>query len=91
MGFSIGFERIFGILMEKGYQIPDRKKRIAVFYDAEHFADALKYAEELRESYMVSVFERPKKLGKFLNKIEADCFDGFAVYGEADGVKMFER
>ena len=29
--------------------------------------------------------------GKFLNKIEADCFDGFAVYGEADGVKMFER
>ena len=40
VGFSIGFERIFGILMEKGYQIPDRKKRIAVFYDAEHFADA---------------------------------------------------
>lgn len=91
VGFSIGFERIFGILMEKGYQIPDRKKRIAVFYDAERFADALKYAEELRKDYMVSVFERPKKLGKFLNKIEADCFDGFSVYGEADGVKLFER
>ena len=91
VGFSIGFERIFGILMEKGYQIPDRKKRIAVFYDADMFTDALKYAEELREEYMVSVFLRPKKLGKFLNKIEADGFDGFAVYGEEDGVKMLDR
>lgn len=91
VGFSIGFERIFGILMERGYEIPDRKERIAVLYDAEQFADALKYAEELREQYMVSVFARPKKLKKFLTKIETDGFDGFAVYGEEDGVKMFAR
>lgn len=89
VGFSIGFERIFGILMERGYEIPGRKKRIAVFYDAENYAQALSYAEELREEYMVSVFERPKKLGKFLNKIEAQDFDGFAVYGQEDGVKLF--
>lgn len=89
VGFSIGFERIFGILMERGYEIPGRKKRIAVFYDAQNYAQALSYAEELREEYMVSVFERPKKLGKFLNKIEAQDFDGFAVYGQEDGVKLF--
>ena len=89
VGFSIGFERIFGILMEQNYSIPDRKKRIAVFYDKENYADALSYAEDLRNEYMVSVIARPKKLGKFLNKLEQNDFDGFAVYGESDGVKLF--
>lgn len=89
VGFSIGFERIFGILMETVYSIPDRKKRIAVFYDADTYAKALTYAEELREEYIVSVFARPKKLGKYLNKLEAGGFDGFAVYGQEDGVKQF--
>ena len=89
VGFSIGFERIFGILMEQNYAIPDRKKRIAVFYDKDNYADALAYAENLRDEYMVSVIARPKKLGKFLNKLEQSEFDGFAVFGEADGVKLF--
>ena len=89
VGFSIGFERIFGILMEQSYDIPGQKKRIAIFYDAENFADALKYAEDLRKDYMISVMARPKKLGKFLNKIEQQGFNGFAVYGQEDGVKLF--
>lgn len=90
VGFSIGFERIFGILMGEGYEIPGQKKRIAVFYDADTFAPALSYGEKLRSEYMVSLFARPKKLGKFLNKIEEQGFDGFAVYGQEDGVKFFE-
>lgn len=89
VGFSIGFERIFSILMEQNYAIPDRKKRIAVFYDKDNYADALAYSENLRDEYMVSVIARPKKLGKFLNKLEQNEFDGFAVFGEADGVKLF--
>lgn len=89
VGFSIGFERIFGILMEKGYEIPGEKKRIAVFYDADTYANALTYAEELRKDYMVSVFARPKKLGKFLSRLETQSFHGYAVYGQEDGVKLF--
>ena len=89
VGFSIGFERIFGILMEQNYSIPNRKKKIAVFYDADTYADALIYAEDLRKDYIVSVIARPKKLGKYLNKLEAQDFDGFAVYGQEDGVKLF--
>jgi len=89
VGFSIGFERIFGILMERNYEIPGRKKRIALFYDSENYAQALSYAEELRNQYMVSVFAHPKKLGKFLNKVEAQDFDGFAVFGQEDGIKLF--
>lgn len=89
VGFSIGFERIFGILMEQNYSIPNRKKKIAVFYDADTYAEALIYAEELRNDYIVSVIARPKKLGKYLNKLEAQGFDGFAIYGQEDGVKLF--
>ena len=89
VGFSIGFERIFSILMEQNYSIPDRKKKIAVFYDPDTYAEALIYAEELRSDYIVSVIARPKKLGKYLNKLEAQGFDGFAVYGQEDGVKLF--
>lgn len=89
VGFSIGFERIFGILMENEYAIPDRKPKIAVFYDPDTYAQTLSYAEELRSDYMVSVIARPKKLGKYLNKLEAQNFDGFAVYGQEDGVKLF--
>ena len=89
VGFSIGFERIFGILMEQNYSIPNRKKKIAVFYDADTYAEARIYAEDLRNDYIVSVIARPKKLGKYLNKLEAQGFDGFAVYGQEDGVKLF--
>ena len=89
VGFSIGFERIFGILMEQNYYIPNRKKKIAVFYDTDTYAEALIYAEELRNDYIVSVIARPKKLGKYLNKLETQGFDGFAVYGQEDGVKLF--
>lgn len=89
VGFSIGFERIFGILMEQNYSIPNRKKKIAVFYDADTYAEALIYAEDLRSDYIVSVIARPKKLGKYLNKLEAQGFDGFAFYGQEDGVKLF--
>lgn len=91
VGFSIGFERIFGILMEKEYTIPGQKKRIALFYNEEDYINALKEAETLRKNYMVSVFTRPKKLGKFLGKLEVQEFDGYRVFGEEDGIKMFDR
>ena len=90
VGFSIGFERIFGILMEKEYEIPGQKKKIALFYDTETYADALTYAETLRQEYLVSVIKRPKKLGKYLNKLENADYDGFAVFGEEDGIKLFQ-
>lgn len=89
VGFSIGFERIFEILMENQYKIPGQKKMVAVFYDSENYAAALSYAEELRKDYRVSIIARPKKFGKFLNKLEQQGFDGFAVYGQEDGVKLF--
>ena len=63
--------------------------RAALTYYSENYAAALSYAEELRKDYRVSIIARPKKLGKFLNKLEQQGFNGFAVYGQEDGVKLF--
>lgn len=89
VGFSIGFERIFGILMAQGFAIPDAKRKIALFYDSDKFLDAARMAQTLREGYTVSMIERPKKLGKFLARIEEAGFDGYLVFGEGDEPKMF--
>ena len=91
VGFSIGFERIFAILTEKGYKIPGAQKKIAVVYDAGKAAEAITAAETLRATYDVSLFERPKKLGKLLSKLENAGFDGVHVLGESgDGeVRLF--
>ena len=35
VGFSIGFERVCGILLEQGYQIPGAKQKIALLYNSD--------------------------------------------------------
>lgn len=90
VGFSIGFERIFGILSESGFTIPDVKKKLAVVYNSETFIAAAKHADELRAEYDVALFEFPKKLGKLLDRLEEQGFAGFLVEGEASGIKFFK-
>ncbi len=84
VGFSIGFERIFSILTEKGYKIPDARKKIAVIYEGGNALEAVRTAEEFRNTCDVSLFEKPKKLGKLLSKLEAAGFNGFHVLGETE-------
>lgn len=84
VGFSIGFERIFSILTEKGYKIPDARKKIAVIYEGGNALEAIRTAEEFRNACDVSLFEKPKKLGKLLSKLEAAGFNGFHVLGETE-------
>ena len=84
VGFSIGFERIFSILTEKGYKIPDARKRIAVIYEGGSATAAIRAAELFRNEYDVSLFEKPKKLGKLLSRLENAGFDGFHVLGETE-------
>lgn len=82
VGFSIGFERIFSMLTESGYKIPDTKKKIALLYDKNDVVKAIKSAEELGKDYSVVVYEKPKKLSKFLDKIKAKGFYGFCFLDE---------
>lgn len=90
VGFSIGFERIYGILLESGFKIPNQKKKIAVIYDADDIAAALKVADDYREEYDVALYERIKKVGKLIDKLENAGFDGFYICNQSEELKMFE-
>lgn len=87
VGFSIGFERICGILMEQGFVIPAEKQKLALLYrpDAD-FASVLTKAEALRERYAVTVLTQQKKLGKQLGALEAAGFAA-AAFADNDDVK----
>ncbi len=87
VGFSIGFERIFAMLSEAGYEIPDSKKRLALVYDGDNVVTAVKEAEELRKTYEVSIFEKPKKLSKFLDRLKENGFSGFCFAGETSDIR----
>ena len=90
VGFSIGFERIFGILMNNGISIEQRADKIAVVYEDGQLKDAVKAADALRaQGKIASLYIKPKKLGKFLNKLEERGYDGFLNVGEE--VSMFEK
>lgn len=79
VGFSIGFERICGILFEQGYKIPDSKERCALLYeDSTPFPEVLKIAEKLRENYTVSVIKKAKKAGPQFGMLEAQGYTKFA-------------
>lgn len=90
VGFSIGFERIFSILMEHGIDIPSRQKKIAVMYDEQEFIAAVKIADKLRnEGNIVSLYVKPKKMGKFLGKLEERKYDGFVNVQNGGDVSWF--
>ena len=92
VGFSIGFERIFSIRRENGVDIQHRTKKIAVMYDEGSLVEAVKTADKLRsEGNIASIYVRPKKMGKFLNKLEERNYDGFIVAGQGDEVSLFEK
>lgn len=89
VGFSIGFERIFGILMENEFQIPGQKKRIALLYENGKVTEALKLADMFRNEYDVALYEKVKKVGKLLDKLEAAGFAGFYIAGQSEEIKFF--
>ncbi len=88
VGFSIGFERIFGILTDIGYQIPDRKQQLAVIYDEKDFLAAMETAKNFRVTYNVALYVKPKKTGKFIDRLEEQGYDGFFIYGQSEEVQL---
>ncbi len=86
-GFSIGFERIFGILSDMERSAALRKK-IAYVYDSD-YASVYPKAEALRGEFDVSLFRRPKKMKGFLDRLEASGFAGFLV--EDGEIEYFQK
>lgn len=81
-GFSIGFERIVGALLDKGFKPEDRAKKTAVLYDkrlsSEHLALMQKKAmEKRREGKTVLVQKMNKNVGFQKQKLENDGYVRF--------------
>jgi histidyl-tRNA synthetase len=85
-GFSIGFERVIGILMERGSSPEGDGLRVAlVFDDTMDLTPVLGLARDLREQGRHVLLEsRGKRLGRQLQDLEARGFRRIGVVG-ADG------
>ena len=91
-GFSIGFERIFSILMEHGIDLPNKGNKIAAMQDEGELTAAYKLAEKYRaEGKICSLYVKPKKMGKFLGKLEERGYAGFINVSNDDGISYFEN
>ena len=91
VGFSIGFERVCGILLEQGYAIPGAKPRLALLYlpDAD-FAAVLAKAERLRADYDVTVLAQAKKLCKQFGTLESAGYSAVA-FADNDDIRTLSR
>ena len=77
VGFSIGFERIYGILKDKGFTPPTARRRVAFLYHHDEYLTATRMAEEMRGEADVSLIEKVGKVGKLINRIAQYGFDAF--------------
>ncbi len=91
VGFSIGFERIFSILLEHGFMIPNKRKQVAILYQPMEYIQATKKAAQLRATYDVCMYEKPKKLGKFLDKLEKEGIYGFWNFGQSEELSIMGK
>jgi len=80
VGFSIGFERICGLLTEQGFQVPATQRLALLYREDAPFADVLRKAERLRAEYTVTVLPQQKKLGKQLGSLEAAGYGAVAFF-----------
>ena len=87
-GFSIGFERIILLLMEQGFEIPQRPKRVAYLiekkYPAEKLVNVMAQAKEARTNGQQVLVVRMNKNKKFQK-------EQLAKEGYEEFVEFFNR
>ncbi len=80
VGFSIGFERLYTILKDINFEVPTTKKLAIIYKNS--YIEAFKFADSYRESYEVSLFDFPKKIGKLLNRLETEGYQAYIIFDE---------
>lgn len=84
-GFSIGFERIILLLMESGFKIPERPKKVAYLveknYPAEKLVEVMKQAADARKNGLQVLVVRMNKNKKFQKEqLEKDGYEEFVEF-----------
>lgn len=92
IGFSIGFERIIDILLERNDVMSQENKLALLYNEGTALVDVIKLAEEMRSAYeIVSVFKAKKKLGKQIDQIEKSGYHGFVFCEPEPQINWFEK
>lgn len=91
VGFSIGFERIASILMDKQASLSCAKPKLALIYPESDVVAAIKKADAYRSTYDVTLFEKPKKIGKLFGKLEEAGFYGCLILDESSEIKVLQK
>jgi histidyl-tRNA synthetase len=95
-GFSIGFERLMMVLADRGWSPGGGRKRLALLHaeSGAGLARVMRVAATLRANGdEVSVLSQRKKLGKQLDDLEKQGFDGAAMLpsdGDEPELKWFK-
>jgi len=89
-GFSIGFERVIGLLMERGSKPPKAGTRFALLHEpgVDSLQRVMAEASAKRaavEGNSVAVFAKRKKFGKQLDELEKAGFDCVLTLPEGNG------
>ena len=84
-GFSIGFERIVMLLVESGFQIPDRPKKVAYLIEkgvgGQRLCDVIAKAQEARENGEQVLVARMNKNKKFQKEqLTAEGYQEFVEF-----------
>lgn len=92
-GFSIGFERIISILLDKERGPKEEREKIALIFEADKddLATVLQAAHDLRadQTRIVSIQPKKKEMRKQLDALQADGYTGFAVFkGELNNLEI---
>lgn len=90
VGFSLGFERIMGILSEEDLFRGQPGRYVTVlFSDEENMSEVYRFASSWRDGgYSVTLRRRRAKIGNQLKRLEAEA-DGMRVPGDFHGVIVF--
>lgn len=88
-GFSIGFERVISILLERGSALEAEGERVALVFDeAEPLGPPLALARDLREQGKAVLLEaKGRRLGKQLQDLEARGYRRIGVVGVGGAVE----
>lgn len=91
-GFSIGFERIIGVLMDQAVKPKDAREKLALIFDPDRdkTADVMKAAAKLRdEGYSVSAHPRKKDMKKQLDAFLQHDFAKFVAFrGDVNNLEI---
>jgi histidyl-tRNA synthetase len=91
-GFSIGFERIVGILSDRGFVPPSGAERLALIFDParDQTRDVIKAAEKLRGmGFAVSTQARKKDMTKQIEQLSSQGISKFCKFqGDVENLQI---